>query len=193
MATEMRVCATSYTNADKVEYMKRLLQTTHPRTVPQNAANNRQSTPRIRAANSPSSPSMATRASAAVETMALRVKEVLPQVPISVIQKDIKVTTNVDETITRLLDGTVKYVEEKPAPPPEAQSSTGAQSSSGASTPNNSYISTESMKPFYCGSKTFGKNASERTKSYKERKEALLQTARHRYLERRGLNAGADK
>ena len=185
MASTMDVCPTNYTDADKIELAKRLFHR------PIDAIS--RETQRIRAQNFVPNTSVSSVVTAVrsrgreqLEEMARKVKEVLPQVPSHVILKDIKVTTNVDETITRILDGTVSYVPEKlsynkPTAQPSEKSS--FQETSSKST----YLSTESSKPFYCGSKTFGKNANERSKSYAERKEALIEAARHRYLERHGL------
>ncbi len=182
MANAMCVYATNYTDSDKIELAKRLFQASQQRS--QMSTNNH----RIRETNVIPNTSISTtaRISSQLEDMARKVKEVLPQVPIHVINKDIKVTTNIDETITRILDGTVSYI-------PEQVSTTKAQNVSKDTvktntTTNNSNIftSTESMKPLYCGSKTFGKNASERSKSYKERKAALIEMARLRYFEKHG-------
>ncbi len=189
MANTMCVYATNYTDSDKIELAKRLFQASQQRS--QMSTNNH----RIRETNVIPNTSVSTtaRISSQLEDMARKVKEVLPQVPIHVIHKDIKVTTNIDETITRILDGTVSYI-------PEQVSTTKAQNVNKDTvktntTTNNSNIftSTESMKPLYCGSKTFGKNAGERSKSYKERKAALIEMARLRYFEKHGIKLDDNK
>lgn len=45
--------------------------------------------------------------------MAGQVKEVLPDVPLAVIARDLQETRSVDSTISRLVDGIVHYVPEK--------------------------------------------------------------------------------
>lgn len=189
LADVMNITPTVFTDVDKIELAKRVLMEERARESPPSPPQSLEAqTSRTRA--QPSIPNVSvpssgvrTRVSAQLELMAQKVKEVLPQVPLDVILKDIKVTTNVDETISRLLEGSVPYVPEappKPTPTPDSKSASNTSS-------NNSFVSTESSKLFYCGSSTFGKNATERTKSYQERKEALIQTARRRYLERKGL------
>lgn len=128
--------------------------------------------------------------------MARQVKDVLPQVPLSVIETDIKITKNIDDTIDRLLSGVVKFTsEESEIPVPVASNNEpkiihrAVESPPKAATtlPNNSpSTSTESTKLFYCGAATFGKTARERVKSYDERKARLYQQARERFLQREG-------
>lgn len=56
--------------------------------------------------------------------MAAQVKEVLPDVPLTVIARDLQETRSVDSTISRLVDGVVHYVPEKMPPPRPRQSTT---------------------------------------------------------------------
>lgn len=184
MANAMCVYATNYTDSDKVELAKRLFQTKPHTMVAPN---------RIRETNVIPNTSISTpvRVSAQLEEMAHKVKEVLPQVPINVIQRDIKVTTNIDETITRILDGTVSYIPEQLSTP-KAQNVTSDTVKTNTSLNSSYFTSTESMKPLYCGSKTFGKNASERSTSYKERKAALLERAKLRYIEKHSIKLPVD-
>lgn len=52
-------------------------------------------------------------ANPALLRMAAQVKEVLPDVPLVVIARDLQETRSVDSTISRLVDGVVHYVPEK--------------------------------------------------------------------------------
>lgn len=126
----------------------------------------------------------------AIESMAAHVKEVLPQVPIDVIRKDLTVTTNVDETITRLLDGTVVYVPE--AQPSSCQASDTVKTSpspatSSSATSLQSCANSISYPPLITAASSFGKNASERNKSFEERKAKLIEESRQRYLSKQEL------
>lgn len=85
-----------------------------------------------------------------LDLMASRVKEVLPQVPLDVIRRDISQTANVDETITRLLDGTVSYqpllvISEKEKTSPSLSSEAGATSSLPKQMSSNSLTSPSSL------------------------------------------------
>ena len=121
-----------------------------------------------------------------LEYMTSRVKEVLPQVPTDVIRKDVSLTANVDETITRLLDGTVTY---QPETAVKRTSTSGATSSSGVSSSVTSTASSSSQ-PQGClvtAASSFAKTPSERHKSYEERKKLLIESCRQRYMEKKGI------
>ena len=148
-------------------------------------------------------------------SMAQTVKGVLPQVPIDVIRRDLVVTNNVDETITRLLDGTVYYDAEAEVVPPVKQeepskkkatsdkpadketSSTSGKEAGQSSQPNASQLNpvkteqelkTISPMTFSTKAATFEKDPQLRMKSYQERKKQLLEVARAHYIEKHGLN-----
>lgn len=110
-----------------------------------------------------------TTSSSEVQIMCCRVKEVLPQVPIDVIRRDLRITGDVDETITRLLDGTVKYTPQTATTPSSQSEST--DETSGTPVPS---LSTAAS--------SFGKDSRERMKSLEERKKLLIQASRTRYL-----------
>ncbi|XP_057353049.1 lipid droplet-regulating VLDL assembly factor AUP1 isoform X2 [Manis pentadactyla] len=95
IAKELGQTGTRLTPADKAEHMKRQR---HPRLHPQSA----QSFP------SSSGPSRDVQQA----TLAQRVKEVLPHVPLGVIQRDLARTGCVDLTITNLLEGAVAFMPE---------------------------------------------------------------------------------
>ena len=118
----------------------------------------------------------------AIESMAVHVKEVLPQVPIDVIRKDLTVTTNVDETITRLLDGTVVYEPEKKPSPTAA-----VRSPNPTAAPSSFKSCSNSHPPLITAASSFGKSADERHKSFEERKQKLIEESKRRYLAKQEL------
>lgn len=122
----------------------------------------------------------------AIDSMAVHVKEVLPQVPIEVIRKDLTVTANVDETITRLLDGTVTYQPEKKPP---ASAATAAAVRSPTSTPAAGSLQSCAIThpPLITAASSFGKSADERHKSFEERKQKLIEESKRRYLAKQEL------
>ncbi|KAJ0178515.1 hypothetical protein K1T71_006338 [Dendrolimus kikuchii] len=102
--------------------------------------------------------------------LARQVKEVLPNVPIRDILRDLATTRSVDVTITNFLEGITPYTPEGPiAPEP------------GPSTSQPRYII-----PTPTG--TFPKSAKERQLSFQERKTQMIEEARRRYIEKHGLN-----
>uniref|UniRef100_A0A3Q0R975 Lipid droplet-regulating VLDL assembly factor AUP1 n=1 Tax=Amphilophus citrinellus TaxID=61819 RepID=A0A3Q0R975_AMPCI len=109
-----------------------------------------------------------------IAKMAQQVKDVLPHVPLNVITKDLAKTNCVDTTITNLL-------ENKEETPMEGM----GMSAFGPSTIS-SYSSgpAPTLKPAV---KTFGKSPADRHLSLQERKEALYNFARRRYIEKHGL------
>ncbi|XP_069601092.1 lipid droplet-regulating VLDL assembly factor AUP1 isoform X2 [Ranitomeya imitator] len=109
--------------------------------------------------------------SPAASHMAQRVKEVLPQVPLSVIHKDLAQTGCVDATITNLIEGRVQYL-------PEEESHTGSEMPG----------RTASSKPI---PRSFARRPEDRHLSLQERKEALYDCARRKYLEKFGAVAVA--
>ncbi|XP_071457862.1 lipid droplet-regulating VLDL assembly factor AUP1 isoform X3 [Marmota flaviventris] len=96
LAKELGQTGTRLTPADKAEHMKRQR---HPRLRPQSA-------------QSSFPPSPGPSPDAQLATLAQRVKEVLPHVPLGVIQRDLARTGCVDLTITNLLEGAVAFMPE---------------------------------------------------------------------------------
>ncbi|CAH2299019.1 ancient ubiquitous 1 [Pelobates cultripes] len=88
MALSMGIIGTRHTAVDRAEHLKR---------------RRRESPP----------PAASVSSSTADSRMVQRVKEVLPQVPLSVIHKDLARTKCVDTTITNLLEGRVPFVSEE--------------------------------------------------------------------------------
>ncbi|KAM4687206.1 lipid droplet-regulating VLDL assembly factor AUP1 [Rhinophrynus dorsalis] len=97
--------------------------------------------------------------------MAERVKDVLPQVPLSVIHTDLALTGCVDTTITNLLEGRIPYV------PEEAHEGPGKS---------------PTKRLTRSGYRGFGRRPEERHLSLQERKDELYECARRRYLEKFG-------
>ncbi|XP_034809322.1 lipid droplet-regulating VLDL assembly factor AUP1 isoform X3 [Pan paniscus] len=96
VAKELGQTGTRLTPADKAEHMKRQR---HPRLRPQSA-------------QSSFPPSPGPSPDVQLATLAQRVKEVLPHVPLGVIQRDLAKTGCVDLTITNLLEGAVAFMPE---------------------------------------------------------------------------------
>ncbi|XP_056659613.1 lipid droplet-regulating VLDL assembly factor AUP1 isoform X1 [Monodelphis domestica] len=164
VARELGQRGTRLTPADKAEHMKRQR---HPATyLPQSA---RSSTP----STSGLTPNRQ------LADLSQRVKEVLPHVPIGVIQRDLARTGCVDTTITNLLEGAVAFVPEEIAEgsqtlPPSGPLPTTSVSKSPGSDP-------VTPQP----AALFAKSSWARQESLQERKQALYEYARRRYTERR--------
>ncbi|XP_036618779.1 lipid droplet-regulating VLDL assembly factor AUP1 isoform X1 [Trichosurus vulpecula] len=163
VARELGQRGTRLTPADKAEHMKRQR---HPRPLPQSARPSPPSTP------APSPDRQLT-------ALSQRVKEVLPHVPIGVIQRDLAQTGCVDTTITNLLEGAVAFVPEDIAEgsqtlPPSGPFPTTSVSKSPSSDP-------VTPQP----AALFAKSSWARQESLQERKQALYEYARRRYTERR--------
>ncbi|VVC94697.1 unnamed protein product [Leptidea sinapis] len=104
--------------------------------------------------------------------MAARVKEVLPNVPVNDIIRDLAKTRSVDVTITNFLEGFTQFTPE-PAPIIEPQ-------------PSTSQSQPKYITPVPTG--VFPKTAKERQMSFQERKMQMIAEARKKYIERNGLN-----
>uniref|UniRef100_G3WWL7 Lipid droplet-regulating VLDL assembly factor AUP1 n=1 Tax=Sarcophilus harrisii TaxID=9305 RepID=G3WWL7_SARHA len=161
VAGELGQRGTRLTPADKAEHMKRQR---HPRPLPQSAR-----------PSPPSTPGLSPDRQLAV--LSQRVKEVLPHVPIGVIQRDLARTGCVDTTITNLLEGAVAFVPEDIAegsqalPPSGPYPTTSVSKSPSPVTPQPAAL--------------FAKSSWARQESLQERKQALYEYARRRYTERR--------
>ncbi|XP_040190910.1 lipid droplet-regulating VLDL assembly factor AUP1 [Rana temporaria] len=146
LASSLGVRGTNHKAADYAEHVKRRARDAPPRMQQQRPP--------------PVSPG--------AEDMARRVKEVLPQVPLSVIHKDLAQTGCVDTTITNILEGSVSYVPE-------------AEPQKGNDTPDPG-----SSRPSRTSHEGFARRPEERHLSLQERKEALYESARRKYLEKFG-------
>ncbi|XP_030620845.1 lipid droplet-regulating VLDL assembly factor AUP1 [Chanos chanos] len=174
LATELGVVSTQITKADKAEHIKRKRHTVTQTANSNLGARHRTVTLGFMA---PSSSAEDPR----VSRMAQQVKEVLPDIPISVITRDILRTNCVDTTITNLLESTEEFHTEVSggAASGPARSHSSSSSSASASAP------APAIKPT---AKSFGKSPIERHMSLQERKEALYEYARRRYIEKHGLS-----
>ncbi|XP_067239277.1 lipid droplet-regulating VLDL assembly factor AUP1 isoform X2 [Chanodichthys erythropterus] len=176
LATELGVISTQITKADKAEHIKR-----KRHIASQTALSNLGARPRTVAQGF-----LGTSAGAEdsrVARMVQQVKEVLPDVPLSVITRDLLQTNCVDTTITNLLEHTDHFNSEAAASTPSAPAKPAASSTPSvmASTPN--------LKP---SAISFGRSPIDRHMTLQERKEALYEYARRRYIEKHGLNKDDD-
>ncbi|RXN29259.1 tubulin beta-4B chain [Labeo rohita] len=137
LATELGVISTQITKADKAEHIKRkrhtAAQTAHSS---KNGFNDLGARPRTVAQGF-----LGTSAGAEdsrIACMAQQVKEVLPDVPLSVITRDLMHTNCVDTTITNLLESTDQFSSEAAVGTPSAPAKQAASSTPAvtASTPN---------------------------------------------------------
>lgn len=140
-----------------------------------------------------------------VEMVSL-VKEILPQVPAKTIEHDLRITRDIEETLTRLVDDVLFY---KPEDVPLIGSSSSSSSSSDKVS-NDSKLSSKSSSSlsealasstfqtsqaqngdfvsFNTAAKSFAKTPCERMFSLEDRKKALIEAARQRYIKKHGLN-----
>lgn len=165
LAGELGLVSTKITKADKAEHIKR-----KRHTVPQTSTGVR-----------PASIGLGFMVQSLgsdehrIAKMAQQVKDVLPHVPLNVITKDLAKTNCVDTTITNLL-------ENKDEGPMEA---TGTSTFGSSRNSSYSSCSAPTIKP---AAKSFGKSPADRHLSLQERKEALYNFARRRYIEKHGLD-----
>ncbi|XP_060935283.1 lipid droplet-regulating VLDL assembly factor AUP1 [Limanda limanda] len=165
LAGELGLVSTKITKADKAEHIKR-----KRHTVPQTSTSVR-----------PSSIGLGFMMQSLgtddrrIAKMAQQVKDVLPHVPLNVIARDLAKTNCVDTTITNLL-------ENREETPMEA---TGTSTFETSNVYSGSPGSEPTMKP---AAKAFEKTPVDRHLSLQDRKEALYNFARRRYLEKQGLN-----
>ncbi|EDO32349.1 predicted protein [Nematostella vectensis] len=120
IATSLHLSATEFTAQDKNAYIKHLQQQQEEEAARQA----RQATAPPTLSRHTSSPYPAPSRDTRLLRMAQQVREVLPQVPIDVIQRDLSKSRCVDTTISNILEGRVPYTPEKP--PQSATSSTSA-------------------------------------------------------------------
>lgn len=122
-------------------------------------------------------PQASTKRNDWVDDLARKVKQVLPQVPMNVIRKDIEITKDIDDTIDRILSGNIQYF-------PESEDSPSTSKQCDSTKKNQASTTKSNQNVFQCGAATFGKNASQRHKSFEERKAQLFAAARAKYLEK---------
>ncbi|XP_007523424.1 lipid droplet-regulating VLDL assembly factor AUP1 isoform X1 [Erinaceus europaeus] len=161
VARELGQTGTRLTPADKAEHMKRQR---HPRFRPQPAQS--------------FSTSPGPSPDAQLATLAQRVKEVLPHVPLSVIQRDLARTGCVDLTITNLLEGAVAFM-----PEDITEGTQSLPSVSASKFPSSRPVAPQPT------ALTFAKSSWARQESLQERKQALYEYARRRFKERQAQEA----
>lgn len=108
------------------------------------------------------------RAHTELSQMALRVKQVLPHVPLTAIRSDIVNTHCIDRTIANFLDGAVQFLPEQPS-----------SCASSCAVP---------AAPLFTGAAVFSRDSSQRHLSFQQRKQQLLTEARRRYIDKHGLH-----
>lgn len=168
LALELGIVSTPHTKSDKAEYVKRM----------------KHVSPVATAASHLPGLSMNSRSSEDVQLtgMARQVKEVLPHIPLSVINQDLVETNCVDTTITNLLEGRIPFTPEDPV----AGSSSEASSSQSTLAPSISSCAARTSKISLAdkpdANPTFEKSPTDRHLSLQERKEALYAYARRQYL-----------
>uniref|UniRef100_V5GFZ1 Lipid droplet-regulating VLDL assembly factor AUP1 n=1 Tax=Anoplophora glabripennis TaxID=217634 RepID=V5GFZ1_ANOGL len=162
IATALKIETVDYTSSELIEWEKRKIAENQQRLEMQNSSRS--------VLNSE------------LQRMSLQVREVLPHVPFTAVYNDLYTTRNVDNTITNILEGRVHFIPEQSTKPSTSSQSTSSTSSfSGSAIPSSSFM-------FNTAASTFAKSASERSKSFKERKEQLIANARKRYIEKHNLN-----
>ncbi|XP_020357878.1 ancient ubiquitous protein 1-like [Oncorhynchus kisutch] len=168
LATELGVVSTQITKADKAEHVKRKLHV-----APHTTTSNLGARPRPLGFMVRSSGVEELR----ISRMAQQVKEVLPDIPLGIITRDLVQTNCVDTTITNLLESTEEF-------PLEA---TGASTSAPGPSWRSLSFSAAPAPTIKPAAKSFGKSPVDRHMSLQERKEALYEFARRRYIEKHGL------
>ncbi|XP_030252504.1 lipid droplet-regulating VLDL assembly factor AUP1 [Sparus aurata] len=165
LAGELGLVSTKITKADKAEHIKR-----KRHTVPQTATGVR-----------PPSIGLGFMVQSLgaddhrIAKMAQQVKDVLPHVPLNVITKDLAKTNCIDTTITNLLENKEETQME----------ATGMSTFGPSKSSSYSCGPAPTIKP---AAKSFGKSPVDRHLSLQERKEALYNFARRRYIEKHGLD-----
>ncbi|XP_048826591.1 lipid droplet-regulating VLDL assembly factor AUP1 [Brienomyrus brachyistius] len=169
IAGELGLVPTQITKGDKAEHIKR-----RRHIVPWTRSSNT-----VTRAQAHSAAYLAPRPGvedAQMAKMAQQVKEVLPDFPVNIIMRDLMQTNCVNTTITNLLEGSRE---------PEMEALAGAESTPGESS---APAMSRHANPPWSAANTFGNCQIDRHMSLQERKEALYEYARRRYIEKHGLN-----
>ena len=163
MAENLGIGATKFDAKEKMEYAKRYFY--------ERACQRREQATILRNTAMSNTTGTSARSDCREESMANQVKDVLPQVPITVIRKDIKKTKCIDTTISNILEGRVKYSPEVPGQKIQ-------EKPQHKSNPGKIKVATEN---------TFGKDSAERHLSFQERKKAFIEAARQKYIAKHNL------
>ncbi|KAL7636311.1 UNVERIFIED_CONTAM: hypothetical protein RMT77_013070 [Armadillidium vulgare] len=135
-----------------------------------------------------------------ITAMALQVREVLPHLPIEAIKRDLVQTRNVDMTITNFLEGNAgstlhsQNFEDSFSPEIDHRPTTSGDISPQSMNSSSPFVGSGasgdiSLEDLNMAAKTFGTSATERIRSFEERKEKLIAMARQRYLQKHGLTS----
>eukprot|EP00058_Branchiostoma_floridae_P023572 XP_002609062.1 hypothetical protein BRAFLDRAFT_283288 [Branchiostoma floridae] len=162
LAAHLGVEATNITKADVLEHLKRMSHMPQPEGAVHKSPGARPKQP------APTSTGDRTPRTGNV-VMVSQVREVLPQVPEDIVRRDLTETGDVDATITNILEGRVRYTPETPPPTPE-------QASKLSSPPQQDD-----------GAAQFNRSPDQRHMSLQERKQAMYDIARRRYMDKHGL------
>ncbi|CAH1258390.1 AUP1 [Branchiostoma lanceolatum] len=192
LAAHLGVEATNITKSDVLEHLKRMSHRPQPEAAPVGTqatrspgarpkqptlTNTGDSTPRT--GNVISTRNSGERK---LQVMVSQVREVLPQVPEDIVRRDLMETGDVDATITNILEGRVRYTPETPPPTPE-------QASKLSSPPTQDDCAAQMASPVeipkFAGE--FNRAPDQRHMSLQERKQAMYDIARRRYMEKHGL------
>ncbi|XP_002159459.2 lipid droplet-regulating VLDL assembly factor AUP1 isoform X1 [Hydra vulgaris] len=157
MAFVLGVTATNFTSQDKKEFIKRLK---HEEEEKERLASESQLMESLLKSSNNSQMDFD------LAKMVEQVKNVLPQVPLTVISENLKTSKHVDKTITQLLDGSVKYT---PLNEDEQKFEKSQQDK----------ITAHKVVK----SNTFGKSTTARHMSFQERKRLMIEEARRDYLD----------
>ncbi|XP_033869392.1 lipid droplet-regulating VLDL assembly factor AUP1-like [Acipenser ruthenus] len=174
LAVKLGVVSTQITRADKAEHLKR------KRHIAPHTINSNQSLgarPRTISLGFMASNSM--MEDMRISGMVQQVKEVLPHVPLGVIKRDLVQTNCVDTTIANLLEGAEEMNSGSSGGSSVAAIQTSSLNAIGAT------ASAPALKP---AAESFGRSTADRHMSLQDRKEALYEYARRRYIEKHGLN-----
>ncbi|KAK9501523.1 hypothetical protein O3M35_012230 [Rhynocoris fuscipes] len=159
IASALTVKTSSFTAKDKAEYEKRYIdELNRPVLV-----------------TSPYVPAPVRQPSPELIRMSLQVAEVLPYVPREVIMRDLSRTRSVDMTISNILEGVVSYTPLTASQQQQLQAS--AQP----------LRTLHSSSPSSVNEVVFSKSSQDRMVSFKERKARMIEEARRRYIEKKGL------
>ncbi|XP_019411993.1 PREDICTED: ancient ubiquitous protein 1, partial [Crocodylus porosus] len=177
LAVELGVVSTRLTAADKAEHMKRLRHVP-PRLFTPALSQSLGARPRVPSSLASAGPFAAEDVQ--ITGMAQRVKEVLPHVPLGIIHRDLAQTNCVDTTIANLLEGRVPFVPEETVAAEDALLS--PSTSQAAAGP----LCSTTASPAKPAVKQFARSPVERHLSLQERKRALYDHARRKYMEKHG-------
>ncbi|TRY65170.1 hypothetical protein DNTS_028597 [Danionella cerebrum] len=179
LATELGVTCTQITKADKAEHIKRKRHNAPPIAYSsKNGVNDLGARPRAMAQGFLGTSGRPEDSH--ITRLVQQVKEVLPDVPVSVITRDLLQTNCVDTTITNLLEQTEQF-----SPEAAAVSAPSVPAKGTFSSTSSLMLSTPHLKP---AANSFGRSPTDRHMSLQERKEALYEYARRRYIEKNGLD-----